>query len=203
MGRWVSVVQFFVGMGMLLIVTNMRSVFFIYAGLGSGAGLVYILRFYWWRISAWSELAAMAGAFVLLVFFRWGVYGSEAEFNRHGFQYMFISFGVVTAIWVTVTLMTKPCDREKLREFYRKVRPAGPGWKPVAVQLEAEGVSSPDRLSIALLGWFGANLATLSCLFAIGKLLLGSPTTGSLWLGACLASSALTFWAVRRMSVRC
>ena len=197
--RWITVVQFLVGMGMLLIVTNMRSVFFIYAGLGSGAGLVYILRFYWWRISAWSELAAMSGAFALLVLFRWGIYGSEDEFNRHGFQYMFISFAVVTAVWVTVTLLTKPCRPEKLRDFYRKVRPAGPGWKPVAMQLQAEGVASPDRLSVALVGWFSANLATLSCLFAIMKLLLGSLATGSLWLGVCLASSALTIWAVRRM----
>jgi Na+/proline symporter len=200
--RWVSILQFFVGMGMLLVVTNMRSVFFIYAGLGSGAGLVYILRFYWWRISAWSELSAMAGAFLLLVVFRWGVYGSEAEFNRHGFEYMFISFGVVTAVWVTVTLVTKPCDMDKLRAFYRKVRPAGPWWKPVSAELQADGVVSPDRLSVALIGWLSANLATLSCLFGIGKLLLDSPSRGLFWLGVCLVSSAVTVWAVRNIRTR-
>jgi hypothetical protein len=177
----------------------MRSVFFIYAGLGSGAGLVYILRFYWWRISAWSELSAMAGALLLLVLFRWGIYGSEAEFNRHGFEYMFISFGVVTAIWVTVTLLTRPSDPQRLCAFYRKVRPAGPWWKPVAAQLQAEGVTSPDRLSIALVGWLCANVATLSCLFGIGKLLLCSPGTGLLWLGLSIAASALTVWAVQNM----
>jgi hypothetical protein len=135
----------------------------------------------------------------MLVAFRWGVYGSEAEFNRHGFEYMFISFGVVTAIWVTVTLLTKPCRAGKLREFYRKVRPAGPGWKIVTAQLDGESIVSPDRLSVACIGWLSANLATLSCLFTISKLLLGSPAAGGLWLGLCVVSSVVTVWAVRRM----
>jgi solute:Na+ symporter, SSS family len=199
--KWVSVVQLIVGLGMLLIVTNMRSVFFIYAGLGSGAGLVYILRFYWWRINAWSEFAAMAAAFVSLVVFRWGIYGSEAEFNKHGFEYMFISFFIVTAIWVAATLLTKPCDKKKLREFYEKVRPAGPFWKPVSDEAsKAEGAPERDSLKVALVGWLAANLATLSCLFGLGKLLLCEYLYGVSWLVVSVASGWVTWLAIRKLT---
>jgi SSS family solute:Na+ symporter len=199
--RWISVVQLVVGLGMLLIVTNMRSVFFIYAGLGSGAGLVYILRFYWWRINAWSEFAAMAAAFVNLIVFRWGIYGSEAEFNRHGFEYMFISFFLVTAVWMAVTLLTKPCDQEKLKEFYERVRPAGPFWKPVAGALGAHPeAGTGDNLKVALVGWLAAVLATLGCLFGVGKLLFSEPGWGLVWLAAGGIGAAVTLWSVRALT---
>ena len=199
--RWISVVQLVVGLGMLLIVTNMRSVFFIYAGLGSGAGLVYILRFYWWRINAWSEFAAMAAAFVSLIVFRWGIYGSEAEFNRHGFEYMFISFFIVTAIWVTVTLLTKPCDKKKLKEFYRKVRPSGPFWKPVSGGIQEDGEGGErDSLKVAVIGWLAAVLTTLSCLFGVGKLLLREYLWGVCWLVACGVGAVITLWSVRELT---
>jgi SSS family solute:Na+ symporter len=199
--RWISVVQLVVGLGMLLIVSNMRSVFFIYAGLGSGAGLVYILRFYWWRINAWSEFAAMAAAFVSLIVFRWGIYGSEAQFNQHGFEYMFISFFIVTAVWVTVTLLTKPCDNRNLRTFYETVRPAGPFWKPVSEQIgDTATIHVRDNLKVALVGWLSSNLATLSCLFGLGKLLLHEYQSGIFWLVVFAGSGAVALWAVRRLS---
>ena len=199
--RWVSVIQLVVGLGMLLIVSNMRSVFFIYAGLGSGAGLVYILRFYWWRINAWSEFAAMAAAFVSLIVFRWGIYGSEAEFNRHGFEYMFISFFVVTTIWVTITLLTKPCDKRKLRDFYEKVKPAGPFWKPVSDEIgEFADASARDNLKVAFVGWLASILTTLGCLFGLGKFLLCEYLWGVCWLVGCGLSGAVTLWSVRKLT---
>ena len=199
--RWISVVQLIVGLGMLLIVTNMRSVFFIYAGLGSGAGLVYILRFYWWRINAWSEFAAMAAAFVSLIVFRWGIYGSEAEFNQHGFEYMFISFFIVTAIWITITLLTKPCSKQKLRAFYGTVRPAGPFWKPISDQMgEHAGTNAKDNLKVAFVGWLASNLATLSCLFGLCKLLLCEYLLGAVWLVVFAASGVVALGAVRRLT---
>jgi Na+/proline symporter len=199
--RWVSVIQLVVGLGMLLIVSNMRSVFFIYAGLGSGAGLVYILRFYWWRINAWSEFAAMAAAFVSLIVFRWGIYGSETEFNQHGFQYMFISFFIVTTIWVTITLITKPCDERKLRDFYKKVRPSGPFWKPVSDDTgEPSDTSARDNLKVAFVGWLASILTTLGCLFGLGKFLLCDYLWGVCWLVVSMLSGAVALWSVRKLT---
>jgi len=196
-----SAFQLFVGLAMLLVVSNMQSVFFIYAGLGSGSGLVYLLRFYWWRINAWSEFAAMASAFITLIVFRWGIYGSEAEFNQHGFEYMFISFFIVTAIWVTATLLTKPCDQQKLKTFYEKIRPAGPGWKPVSREISEQPDARPkDNLKVALVGWLASVAATLSALFGIGKLTLCDYQWGVFWLIIGVVTGVVTFWSVRKLT---
>jgi hypothetical protein len=142
-----------------------------------------------------------AAAFVNLIVFRWGIYGSEAAFNQHGFEYMFISFFLVTAIWVTVTLLTKPCDRAKLSEFYQRVRPAGPFWKPVAGAVrEHPEAGARDNLKAALVGWLAAVLATLSCLFGVGKLLFSEPLWGICWLAAGGVGAVVTFWSIRELT---
>ena len=196
-GKLISLAQVLVAMCLLFFIDNMRSFFYIYAGIGSGAGLVYILRFYWWRISAWSEIAAMSAALVCVVIFRWGVYGSDAEFTSHGFEYMFISFILVSAFWILVTFITKPTSSEKLKEFYRLVKPAGPLWGPIAKELkEKEGIKSPDNLKIAFIGWLFANPMIFGILFGVGSLLFGKTVQGLIWLGVSVISGVITRWAV-------
>ncbi|MEN8247981.1 MAG: sodium:solute symporter family protein [Bacteroidota bacterium] len=199
-GKAVSVAQILVALCMLFIVDNMRSFFYIYAGIGSGAGLVYILRFYWWRISAWSEIAAMSAALVCVIIFRWGVYGTDAEFTNHGFEYMFISFFAVTAFWLLVTFITKPTTPEKLKAFYRTVKPGGPLWRPIANELKAEGIKSPDNLKVAFVGWLFANPMIFGILFGVGGLLLGNVTNGIIWIGVSIVSGLITRWAVMHIA---
>lgn len=199
--RVVTIIQMILSYGMLLVAKDVRSLFFIYVGIGSGAGLVYILRFYWWRISAWSEIAAMTAALVCMIVFRWGIYGSEEAFNKNGFQYMFISLFVVTTIWVTITFITKPSDKKKLKSFYRLVRPAGPFWKPISAELETEEAIRPaDNLKIAFIGWLFSNPMTLGYLFGVGNLLLGKPATGLAWLVLGICCTFVTVWSIRKMT---
>jgi hypothetical protein len=133
--------------------------------------------------------------------FRWGIYGSEAEFNKHGFEYMFISFFIVTAIWVTATLLTRPCDMQKLREFYEKVRPAGPGWKPVSGEMsEPRGARPKDNLKVAFVGWLAAVAATLSALFGVGKLVLCDYQWGVFWLIIAVITGVVAFWSVHKLT---
>lgn len=106
----------------------MQSFVFITFAIGSGAGLVYRLRWYWWRVNAWSEIAAMLAGLINMLVFRLWVYPSEAEFNAHGIEVLLWSLAIVTPAWLLVTLLTRPTKREQLEVFYRKVRPAGPGW---------------------------------------------------------------------------
>lgn len=95
--------------------------------LGSGTGLVYMLRWYWWRVNAWSEIAAMAAAVLGSFACQRFISGSNA------FEISLLATAAfTTAVWVAVTLLTPPVEREHLREFYRQVHPAGPGWSAIA-----------------------------------------------------------------------
>ena len=199
--RVVTVVQLILSFGILLIAKDIRTLFFIYVGIGSGSGLVYILRFYWWRISAWSEITAMTTAFLCMVVFRWGIYGSEKAFNQHAFEYMFISLAVVTGMWLIATFITKPTDKEKLKDFFRHVKPAGPFWKPISTELaEQEGIKSPDNLKIALVGWIFSNPMTFGYLFGIGKIIFGQPYQGLMWIAVAIPCTFVTVWSIKRIS---
>jgi len=199
--RILTVVQMILSYGILLVARDVRTLFFIYVGIGSGAGLVYILRFYWWRISAWSEMAAMSAALVCMIIFRWGIYGTEEEFTRNAVQYMFISLFIVTAVWIIVTFITKPCDKEKLKSFYRLVKPPGPLWKPISTELEAEeGIRSPDNLKVAFIGWLFSNPMTFGYLFGLGNLLLGKTAVGIVWLTVGICCTVVTVWSVKKIT---
>ena len=199
--RIVTVAQFIFSFAILLVAKDIKTLFFIYVGIGSGAGLVYILRFYWWRISAWSEITAMLAALSCMIVFRVGVYGSEEEFVKHGVEYMFISLAVVTAAWLSVTFITRPTDTEQLKRFYRAVRPAGAFWRPISTDLEREeGIKSPDNLKVALVGWLFSNPMTLGYLFGFGNLLLGKTLQGIVWLATGVVCTFVTVWALRRMT---
>lgn len=149
--------------------------------IGAGTGLLYLLRWCWWRINAWSEIAAMAASFAfalgLLVARHQGVdLSAEAA--------LVLSVAGTTLVWVAVTLATPPTDVETLRRFYRQVRPAGRGWRRV---LGAEAGGGPqDRLGPAVLGWVLGCAFVYSTLFATGALLYGERLQGLV----CLAVAA-------------
>src|SRR5687768_436499 len=107
--------------------------------IGAGTGLIYLLRWFWWRINAWSEISAMASSFLtsLILFLR--------DTPAHPISPVFsllLTVAITTVVWDTVTLFTEPANRETLIAFCRLVRPAGPGWKPIAGA--ARPVESPD-----------------------------------------------------------
>jgi Na+/proline symporter len=111
--------------------------------LGAGTGLVYILRWYWWRVNAWSEVSAMASALVTSMSLR--AIGSRVAAldpaRPEGFALNLILTTVVTtAVWIAVTYATKPEPRETLEAFYLKVRPAGAGWEPIS---RSTGIAPP------------------------------------------------------------
>ncbi len=179
--RVITVVQLLVALVMLLLVSSVKSIFFITTAIGSGAGLIYILRWYWWRISAWSEIAGMLAGLVNLAVFRFLIFPSEEAFNANGVTVLIASTLVVPLVWVLVTFLTPPTSREQLKHFYRKVRPAGPGWKSIARKVESEGgkVSAGYHVGWALAAWVAAIVMVYAALFGVGKLLLGQPLLGT------------------------
>jgi hypothetical protein len=98
-------------------------------------------------------------------------------------------------------LLTKPCHQEKLRDFYERVRPAGPFWGPVTGGIrEGAETGERDNLKVAAIGWLAAILATLSCLFGVGKLLLCEYLWGARWLAACGVGAVITLWSIRELT---
>ncbi len=139
--------------------------------IGAGTGLIYLLRWFWWRINAWSEIAAMISSFIIalgLFFARKG--GLELSSHRA----LIYAVAGTTLVWVTVTFLTPPVDRASLVAFYRKVRPAGPGWR--MIREEAGLPPSPDSLPQAILGWTLGCLAVYGALFTTGNVLYGRTT---------------------------
>jgi Na+/proline symporter len=199
----ITVVQMIASYSIFVLANDIRTLFFVYVGIGSGAGLVYILRFYWWRISAWSEIAAMTSALVCMVIFRWGVYGSEQEFNANAFNYMFISLGIVTASWLLVTFLTRPTDTEKLKEFFRKVRPGGMFWKPISTELaEKEGVRPDGDLWVAFIGWIFSGPMTLGYLFGLIYFFFDQPTKALICTAIGIACTYPPIWSIKKLTAK-
>ena len=153
--------------------------------VGAGTGLLYLLRWFWWRISAWSEIAAMASSFLIAVgFFAAGRMGHAVPAHIA----LIVTVAATSVLWIAVTFLAPPPDRATLVSFYQKVRPAGPGW--TSVRAEAGGEASPDSLSLALLGWVLGCVFVYAALFGTGSFLYGRTGPGLMWLGLFAASGA-------------
>jgi Na+/proline symporter len=151
--------------------------------IGAGTGLIYILRWFWWRINAWSEIAAMVSSFVVAVGFfvaRKAGHGVSSDTS------LMITIAATTAVWLVVTYLAPGTDRSRLLEFYRLVRPAGPGWSSIRAETKLE--PSPDSLSLALVGWMLGCTFVYAALFGTGSFLYGRNGVGLAWLAAFVAS---------------
>ncbi len=162
--------------------------------LGAGTGPVYLLRWYWWRVNAWSEISAMGFSLVsFLVLTVLGVFDPSTSLG--GAQLMLVNTGVTTVGWLAVTFLTKPEPDAHLRTFYERTRPGGIGWRAFAVrsglpvEAAATGVSS-------WVGWLAGIVAVYAALFGMGQLLLGPRLQG---LGL-LALAAAAFVVVVKVT---
>jgi solute:Na+ symporter, SSS family len=156
--------------------------------LGAGTGLVYILRWYWWRINAWSEIAAMSAALIVSIGLMWsGVF--EAGTSIGFAQTILTTVAITTAVWVIATFSTAPEPEAKLLSFYRRVRPAGPGWQRVAAQAgPGEGPASV-RLGPGFVNWILGIAVVYSTLFAIGEVLFGQTLKAVLFAAIALVAA--------------
>jgi solute:Na+ symporter, SSS family len=165
--------------------------------IGAGTGSVYLLRWYWWRINAWSEIAAMVAALIISLTLRWiaPFHGSEPVVFAKTTS---LTTGLTTAIWVVVTFVTPPEANDTLVAFYRRVRPDIFGWQPVA--LMAGDVSPTRGLGQGIRDWVMGCLMIYCALFGIGKICLLSWTSGVLLLAASLVFAAVLYRNFVRVS---
>jgi len=154
---------------------------------GAGTGTVLLLRWFWWRINAWSEVAAMVAAAVVSLYLQLAL-GWDSDKPREFAYIMLITVGVTTVVWLAVTLMTPPESEETLRRFYERVRPCGPGWTSIA-RLNG-GRTPPGSLTRDLANAFLGCVLVYAALFGVGELLLGSALVGTMLLGLSAMSAA-------------
>jgi solute:Na+ symporter, SSS family len=162
---------------------SIATVYRLILAIGTGPGLVLILRWYWWRINAWAELAAMLAGFTVgfLTSVPNPVYNLQiADFGNR----LFVTAGVTLLIWVPVMLLTRPESDEKLDAFYRRVRPGGPGWKR---QRERTGLPPAQDLASDLQRVAAGILILFGSMFAVGSVLLFRWTTLGVMLTAAVA----------------
>ncbi len=163
--------------------------------IGAGTGAVYLLRWYWWRINAWSEISSMATAAAVSIALRFKSPFPDSDPNQFA-ENLVLTVIITTVVWVAVTLMTEPEPQTKLLEFYRRVRPGVAGWKHIAA-LAPEIAPTQD-------GWYNLMDWALGCLmvymvlFAIGKLLLGATGTGLLFMAIAAVSGYIIYWDLSR-----
>ena len=162
--------------------------------LGIGTGAVYILRWYWWRINAWSEIVAMSvAAAVTLILHKVHFSGNEAVVFA---KTALITAGCTTIAWVIATYLTPAEPEQKLLAFYRRVHPTIHGWKHIA-RLAPEMAGVRDLRSNAF-DWVMGCLMVYGTLFGIGKLIFGEWVAGALLLSAAAVAGYLIFWDLSR-----
>ena len=153
--------------------------------IGAGTGLIFILRWFWWRINAWSEVAAMVVSFIVALFFEFVTPDVPSHLR------LILGIGIKTFAWLAVTFMTKPTEHSTLLSFYKLIKPHASGWQPVirpaisAGELKAEEVT-PGKLPLELVCMVAGCFLVYGVLFGVGFFLYGE--TGKAMIGVAVAA---------------
>jgi Na+/proline symporter len=150
--------------------------FTLLLSVGAGTGLLYLLRWYWWRVNAWAEVTAMIASFLTAVGFE---VARKMGYVIPDHVSLLCTVAVTSVVWITATFVAPETDKATLVKFYKLVRPAGPGWKHVQ---ELAGVGpSPDSLPQAMLGWVMGIAFVYSALFGTGSFIYGNTAQGAVF----------------------
>ncbi len=162
---------------------------------GAGTGTVLILRWYWWRINAWSEVSAMISAFVVSIALQ-KVFGLNSDDPVQFAKIMLITVGITTVVWLTATFATAPEPMEKLASFYRRVRPSEIGWRPVA-RLTPDVPPARD-FGWNLVDWLSGCVLIYGVLFGSGKIILKETGTGLVFLAVAVVAGLVIYFDLSR-----
>jgi Na+/proline symporter len=193
-GRVATIVLFLLSIIVTSQLSSVEKAWKFLLAMGAGTGLVLILRWYWWRINAWSEISAMIVSFLASLVFMNVVPPRFAAGDPNADAWIMIgTVAVTTVTWIVATFATQPEPDEKLDAFYRRVRPGGPGWRRVSERLGYGRESIPGG-ALAWTNWIAGIIAVYSTLFGLGKLVFGQLTSGLTLLAIAIAAFA---WIAR------
>jgi len=176
-GRISTLVLMFLAGLLALYLESAMQAFQLLLSIGAGTGLIFILRWFWWRINAFTEIAGMTISFVVAVFWEL-IYPKLGMIEIPAYGRLLLSVGITTVVWILVTFLTRPTDRNVLKSFYKLIRPDGCGWASVRKELIEEGSSEneirpKDSIARGLLGFFVGVLTVYCTLFGIGEAIYG------------------------------
>jgi solute:Na+ symporter, SSS family len=197
--RVATVVIFLLSAGVTWVlqqVGDIEAAWRILIALGAGTGLVYILRWFWWRINAWSEISAMAAALIAFAVLT-GLRVFDPTDPLEGAYLMLVTTAITTVVWLAVTFLTRPTAPEKLAAFYRRVRPGGPGWRSVAraAGFPDEPIAGGAR---SWLNWIAGVASVYAMLFGVGRLIFGPRLHALAYFAVAVATFAWIAYSLRR-----
>lgn len=198
-GRIVTIILFLSSSFLVFFLDTAKDTFDIILQIGAGTGLLYLLRWFWWRINAWSEVAAMVSSFVISIIL--------LVLNKNGVTIsthigLLITIAFTTISWVVVTYVGPQTDRKTLIDFYKRVKPFGPGWEVVRIEagISKEDVrSSHENIPLGLVGWFSGSIVIWSSLFTIGNFLYGRMTIAFVLLAVFIISGIVLLKVINRL----
>ena len=178
-GRLFTVVSIILGGGLGLLLTSAGQAFTLLLMIGAGTGMIYILRWFWWRINAYTEIVAMVSSIIIAGYFNFANVGLE------GWQKIIIGAVLTTIVWILATYFTPPDDEETLRNFVKKVNPGGPGWTKYSDGISSEPWPVPNGILCMVLGC----VAVYGFLLGVGQLIYGQTGLGIIICGLGTVSS--------------
>ncbi len=197
-GRISTVLLMAIAGALALCLENALQAFGILLQIGAGTGLLFILRWFWWRINPFSELAAMIVSFLVAIYMQFLAPEGMAAWEK-----LIIGVGITTVAWVVVTVITPSDDRETLRSFYRLTRPGGPGWRKVIAEAERDGQpvtgteGGRSNLPLGILCMVVGCLAVYSALLGTGYWIYGDyvPAVILTMIAAVAAGALMKLWS--------
>ena len=149
--------------------------------IGAGTGLVFLLRWFWWRINTWSEISAMVISFMVAVYFAF--FHAWLGFTRwNPSAELVVGVAITTVGWLVVTFLTSPVETQTLRDFHAKIRPLGRGWDAIVPAAADSGKNGSGEFAAGLLSWFFGCVMVYAALFGTGFLLYGNVAWGVIGL---------------------
>jgi solute:Na+ symporter, SSS family len=198
-GRMVTVILFLASSGLVFVLESAKDAFDVILQVGAGTGLLYLVRWFWWRVNAWCEVVAMVSSFaVSLAFLILAKNGVHVSTHAA----LMLTIAATTVCWVVTAFVGPPTDRRTLVDFYTKVRPFGPGWKRIRLEAglpEHDPRATGDNIPLALLGWVAGCTVIWSSLFTVGNLLYGRTGYALGLLAVCVVSGLVLFGVVGRL----
>lgn len=174
-GRLFTILSTVLGIGLGLMLKDASQAFNLLLLLGAGTGLIYILRWFWWRINAVTEIIAMVASLIIAGYFTF-LHDKTGFLPMADWEKIIIGAALTTAIWITSVFFTPPTRHSTLVAFYRRIRPAAWGWRPVIEQAHAEGIeleAEPGQLPLEIACMIIGCLTVYGALFAMGFWLYG------------------------------